>query len=209
LILLPSTTTSDFIFNQKITIDQYINSTSCRLIASLHIHNNNTTPTTIELSMDSLRDRDLAAKQEALNEAQQQLSRTTSGTGDDSNTTGDGNTTSHTNQRPKSSRLTHSVSIFVEPCLDDDTHSPDDPLDPNSTSLPMPDLGMMPRRHSAGPILLVEESDNLGTEFKKEEREFVESIMAHARLRKEEFARLLEEHAQIVSEINRAETKLL
>ena len=32
---------------------------------------------------------------------------------------------------------------------------------------------------------------------------------ANARLRKEEFAKLLEEHAQIVSEINRAETKLL
>uniref|UniRef100_T1KV99 Uncharacterized protein n=1 Tax=Tetranychus urticae TaxID=32264 RepID=T1KV99_TETUR len=32
---------------------------------------------------------------------------------------------------------------------------------------------------------------------------------ANAQLRKEEFARLLDEHAQLVNEINRAETTLL
>ncbi|XP_013783191.1 uncharacterized protein LOC106467386 [Limulus polyphemus] len=37
----------------------------------------------------------------------------------------------------------------------------------------------------------------------------VQLIMDHARLRKEEFARLLEEHAQLVKEINQAENSLL
>lgn len=35
------------------------------------------------------------------------------------------------------------------------------------------------------------------------------TMQAHARLRKEEFERLLEEHAQICKEINRAETSSL
>lgn len=43
----------------------------------------------------------------------------------------------------------------------------------------------------------------------KEYDDVVQSLITSARLRKEEFARLLEEHDQIVKEIRKAETNLI
>jgi len=101
-------------------------------------------------------------------------------------------------------QLVHSVSIIVEPVCDVDEISETD----DNSSLSMSSVCSERRNTIAGPIVL--EDFPFDTPRKaREEDDIVQSIIAHARLRKEEFARLLEEHAQIVNEINRQENSLL
>ncbi|XP_054164881.1 uncharacterized protein LOC128962530 [Oppia nitens] len=102
--------------------------------------------------------------------------------------------------------LVHSVSIIVEPAMTD-SNDDDDGFGPERPS--MPSVSTERRNTIAGPIVVLEDYAFETPRKAREEDDIVQSIIAHARLRKEEFARLLEEHAQIVNEINRAETSLL
>jgi len=135
------------------------------------------------------------------------------------------------------SRLVHSVSIVVEPVLDDNegegvggfegegeehenvSESCDDEREAytrkgrrkittgDTEVSPQQRLVRKERIHSS-PIIVMDdhffESKDRGSR-----EDVVRSIIATARLRKEEFAKLLEEHAQLVHEINRVETKLV
>lgn len=78
--------------------------------------------------------------------------------------------------------LVHTVSIVIEPV---DPGTEDEPEEDEAPDIP----------------------PTVGTVNTKED--LVKSLMDTARLRKEEFARLLEEHAQLVKEINRAENSLM
>ncbi|KAI1295397.1 hypothetical protein HDE_05493 [Halotydeus destructor] len=101
--------------------------------------------------------------------------------------------------------LVHSVSIIVEPVLDDDDEGIPSPTFDASCCI----TGDHKGRHS--PVIILDDTDfdtNI-TRKSSVEEDYVKSIMATARLRKQEFARLLEEHAQLVNEINRVETSLL
>ncbi|XP_074593220.1 uncharacterized protein LOC141848963 [Brevipalpus obovatus] len=111
----------------------------------------------------------------------------------------------------KRPQLFHSVSIIVEPVLDDDSVTEPLVLTPTTdvkVTAPREDSPIQPSPQS--PIL---DYDDFIFESRRkksqEEEEIVQSIIANARLRKEEFARLLQEHADLVNEINRAETTLL
>lgn len=75
--------------------------------------------------------------------------------------------------------LVHTVSIVVEPVEPSDNSHEDDTSDPYVCKTPTP-----------------------------AEEDMVRSLIMNAELRKEEFAKLLEEHAQIVMEINKAENSL-
>ncbi|CAN8031914.1 unnamed protein product [Ixodes persulcatus] len=78
--------------------------------------------------------------------------------------------------------LVHTVSIVVEPVEPSDSATDDDAVTDD-------DLYMCKTPTPA-------------------EEDMVRSLIMNAELRKEEFAKLLEEHAQIVMEINRAENSL-
>lgn len=78
--------------------------------------------------------------------------------------------------------LVHTVSIVVEPVEPSDNVTDDDAANDD-------DLYMCKTPTPA-------------------EEDMVRSLIMNAELRKEEFAKLLEEHAQIVMEINRAENSL-
>ncbi|KAI2805475.1 hypothetical protein BLOT_004472 [Blomia tropicalis] len=111
-------------------------------------------------------------------------------------------TTTTANVVPGRRGLVHSVSIIVEPAIvDGDCDS--------ELQLPPPMAHSERRRTIAGPIVLLEDFYFDQPKKAKEYDDIVQSLFASARVRKEEFARLLEEHAQIVSEINKAETERL
>lgn len=88
--------------------------------------------------------------------------------------------------------LVHTVSIVIEPVVEDSMGESES--DDQEDDLP-------PRNPSPHNELL---EDDL-----EPKQDLVKNVMDAARLRKEEFARLLEEHAQIVNEINRAENSLI
>jgi len=122
---------------------------------------------------------------------------------------GTGNSGGQGGRNGHSKRLVHSVSIVVEPVAGDgDSHGP---LGGGPTlSAPSVPMASTERRNTiAGPIVILEDFDPPRKAVRSQDDELVQSLIASARLRKEEFARLLEEHAQLVNEINRAETSLL
>jgi len=94
-------------------------------------------------------------------------------------------------------RLIHSVSIIVEPVLEDVLSG---------------DSDHQVYDHRGSPVVLLENfdlSETQGNSKSTNEEDIVKSIIATARLRREEFARILAEHAELVKKINRVETSLL
>lgn len=113
--------------------------------------------------------------------------------------------------------LVHSVSIIVEPAisLDGCGGGGGDSFGDDSDQFTEADLHSIShaapterRKTIAGPIVVLEDFYFDQPKKAKEYDDVVQSLFASARLRKEEFARLLEEHAQIVSEIKQAQKSL-
>ncbi|KAF7488023.1 hypothetical protein SSS_01125 [Sarcoptes scabiei] len=105
--------------------------------------------------------------------------------------------------------LIHSVSIVVEPAInadnDGDENSSDYQFNDDELRTIPPLIGAERRKTIAGPISMFEDFYLDQPKKAKEYDDIVQSLFASARLRKEEFARLLEEHDQLVKEINKAE----
>ncbi|KAH9417160.1 hypothetical protein DERP_015279 [Dermatophagoides pteronyssinus] len=124
------------------------------------------------------------------------------------------------NPQQRRPNLVHSVSIIVEPAvnfsdLDDDTttttttSNTDDSFNDDELRI-SPSLRISERRKTiAGPVSMFEDFYFDQPKKAKEYDDVVQSLITSARLRKEEFARLLEEHDQIVKEIRKAETNLI
>jgi hypothetical protein len=115
--------------------------------------------------------------------------------------------------RASDGQLVHSVSIVVDPAMDESVMTSTSEAvsgQPGNTELYTTTADSKGRR---SPIIILENIDFEPTEKSNEDEDhIVQSIInihANARLRKEEFARLLEEHAQLVNEINRVETSLM
>ncbi|XP_046918628.2 uncharacterized protein LOC124498852 [Dermatophagoides farinae] len=114
-------------------------------------------------------------------------------------------------QQQRRPNLVHSVSIIVEPAVNvdvDEETNDDDSF--NDDELRISPIRISERRKTiAGPISVFEDLYYDQPKKAKEYDDVVQSLITSARLRKEEFARLLEEHDQIVKEIRKAETNLI